>query len=207
MKSVLSILLLLVMVSSVMAQDNPAPKGIKGGINMAKWVGDGSPYPSEYEKTLTGFVFGAFFTLYSGPQISIQPEILYSMKGIKYSDGSNYVKFKTNYLEIPVLLKYNFPSASTTKVSIYGGPAVALLMSATAEESDGTLTESSDVKDMFKDMDLGLTFGLGLGFETGSGKLITVDGRFTMGMSNIPDDDEDIDIKNSTISVLLGYSL
>lgn len=207
MKTILVITLLLLLASSAMAQDEINSKGFRAGLNMSTWAGaDGSPGA----QTLTGFAFGFFFTLPTGPQLSIQPEFLYSMKGVKGSEGNLAVKFKTNYLEIPVLFKYNFPGSGTTKTSLYAGPSIAFLMSAKLEVSDGNNSGSIDAKELFKGMDFGLVLGLSVAFESGVNRAISIDGRFTMGMSKIMETDPDfgeLDIKNSTISLLLGYSL
>lgn len=61
-----------------------------------------------------GFVGGAFLTIHVSPTIAIQPEILYTVKGVetKFRYNSNGVDqesslaFALNYVEIPVLIKY-----------------------------------------------------------------------------------------------------
>ena len=63
---------------------------------------------------------------------------------------------------------------------------------------------SVDIKEAWKGTDLGMVFGGGVDFPVGSG-VMTLDGRYTMGMSKVPDADIEIDVKNTNISFMVGY--
>lgn len=201
-KGLFTTLLILVFAVSAMAGDGTG-FGLKGGLNMANMTGDDV---GDDNKALLGFAFGGFFTYSFSPSIAIQPEVLYSMKGVKYEEGNETLKYKLNYLEVPVLLKFSIATDGNMVPFLFAGPAFGFLMSAKAEFDDGTNTEETDIKDDLKSMDIGITFGAGFGMAMGEGQL-TLDARYTLGMTEINDDPDDpIDLKNTNISIMLGFS-
>lgn len=84
-------------------------KGIKGGLNFAT-VG-GSDAPSSIKST-TQYSVGGFLDIKFPMGVAIQPELLYSVKGYGETvvvSGYSYDGTQTlSYLDIPVLLKYNW---------------------------------------------------------------------------------------------------
>lgn len=209
-RAIISVLLILLLAVGAVNATSTSTQGLRGGLNLATWAGN----DAAGSETLTAFHFGAFVNIKSSPQFSIQAEFLYSMKGVKASDGSLTLKFKTNYLCIPVLLKYHFPSASSTSFNMYAGPSVGLLLTANLSADDGNNSGSVDAKDAFKGTDFGLVVGLGLDIMRGeTGKAVTVDFRYELGLTNILEDnflDEggaNYDVKNSNISFGVGFTL
>ena len=228
-KIILIAILLLMFSTAVFAQGITA-KGIKGGLNLANWTGDDADFDFDggygNKKMRTGFVFGGFITYEMNEMFSLQPELLFTMKGAKYEDEyteeeDNYeyyekteISMNCNYLEIPVLAKLKIPMEGNIKPNVFLGPALSIALSTTydvdfeyKEYEDGQLVdeESGSVDadiEFIKDVDFGLVFGAGVDF----GK-ITVDARYNMGLSSIADEDEDdVKIKNSVISIMLGYA-
>lgn len=193
-KLVIALGLLLVFTMTATAQEEGVgvtAKGFKAGLNLANISGD----DAEGSSTLMGFAFGGFMTYNFSPNMAIQPEILYTMKGFSVDAIIMEIDTKFNYLEIPVLLKFTF-GENSTKPFFMVGPAFSILMSADVE--------GLDVKDALKSTDLGIVAGAGAGFPMGSGTM-SVEGRYTMGMSSVDDTGLDIDWKNSVISVMVGY--
>ncbi|MBU8933540.1 MAG: PorT family protein [candidate division Zixibacteria bacterium] len=174
-------------------------KGIKAGINMANITGDDV---DDLDMKL-GFGFGGFLVYAVSPQLVIQPEVLYMMKGAQFDDEDGETwKIKVDYLEIPVLVKFKFPTEGNFKPCLFAGPALGILMSAKVEDED--------IKDDLKSIDFGLAFGGGFGLVMGEG-MLTFDARYTLGMSNVNDWDVEEgetlpDNKNANISIMLGYS-
>lgn len=168
-------------------------KGFKVGVTMANLTGD-----IEDTKMKIGFAAGGFFTYSFSPTFAIQPEVLYCMKGAK-ADTDEGEKLKLDYLAIPVMFKYSFPTEGKIAPNIFAGPEVGILLSAKEEDED--------IKEYFKSVDFGIGFGAGIDIAMESGKL-TLDARYTLGLSNIADTDEDesdFSVKNATIMVMLGY--
>lgn len=175
--------------------------GLKGGVNMSNIVGSG--YSGT--KLNTGFSAGGYLTLSLLPSFAIQPEIYYTQKGWKESGtlfGSAYEgKSRLNYLEIPVLAKFSF--GVLVKPYFVAGPAFATLLSAPAEVTIGGTTVTGDIDGVLKKSDLGLVLGAGV---TTPIKL-SLEARYTLGLSSIDDSGLDVTMKNSNISLLVGYSL
>lgn len=166
--------------------------GIKAGINFATVNGD----PTDIKGILT-FGAGGFVRIAAGPQFSIQPEVLLTMKGAE-EDFTSGEKVKLTYLEIPVLVVYQPPTTRNISPTLFVGPAVSLLMSAKSDDLD--------IKDDLKSTDLGLVLGAGIEFKSGTKGRIGLDGRYTLGLTNFNDvNPDDWTIKNGVFSLAISY--
>lgn len=181
-------LALVVMLSFGMAHAILPSFGVKGGVNMAKLTGSDAG-DNDYRMGAVGGAFACIDLI----ALKVQPELLYSQKGAKYELFGATLNEKHDYLEVPVLFKFSFGKIIVP--SIYAGPALGYLMK--AELSNGG---SLDIKDELKTTDLGLVFGA----EVKTPAKLSVEARYTMGMSTV-DKDGDFTVKNSAISVMLGY--
>jgi outer membrane immunogenic protein len=99
--------------------------GIKGGANIANVNGDFMEGLEDWKSTI-GFCGGIFLELNFGRVLTIQPEVLYTMKGANTGDG----KLKFDYIEIPVLLKLRIPISSVHPF-VFAGPAFGFNLKAT----------------------------------------------------------------------------
>ncbi len=171
--------------------------GLKATLNMADVSGD-----YDDSSTKTAGSFGVFAEVGMGP-LSLQPEILYSMRGatvetVTENLQSEEVTLDLNYISIPILLKYNIIPAGPAKPYLMIGPELNFLSSA---DLDGT-----DVKDSFKNADYSLIIGAGVSLPMG----LHVDARYTMGLSNIADmeiNGEEFESKNRVIMIGVGYQM
>lgn len=158
--------------------------------------------------TRTGFQIGGFITFDLNAQFSIQPEFLYTEKGVKVEgvgtmrNGDLYFvynfheKIKLTYLEIPVLVKFRFPTQGKLRPSLFAGPALALNLSGSeqidlqAAMSGGpdelTLHGNPDITNL-KGSDIGLVVGGDIKILTGSANFI-LDVRYTIGTSEVFED-------------------
>ena len=223
---VIVIAILLLMFSTAVFAQSITAKGIKGGLNIATVTGD----DIEGFDSKMGFVFGGFITYEVNETFSFQPEVLFSRKGAKFEneyiddDDKDYeeyekeeVSWNFNYLEIPVLAKFEIPTEGKIKPNVFLGPALSFCLKASwhvdweyKEYEDGVLVYKEKGSyhgdfDVINDIDFGLAFGAGVDFGE-----ITVDARYTMGLSSIADEDEiegNADAKNSVFSIMLGYAL
>lgn len=184
-------------------------KGIKAGLGMYKFSGSDNDIEGASPDLKMGVAGGGFLTFALGPNFALQPEVLYVMKGSKYEEDPYKLTFKFSYLDIPVLLKYRFPTAGTTRPNLFAGPVASFKMSADVEEEGPDGTEETDFSDAVKGLDFGLALGGGIDFTAGA-NLITFDVRYTIGMTDWPDADDDDDdaptIKNSGWLVMAGFS-
>ncbi len=175
-----------------MTSVNAQTFGVKAGLNLANLTGD-----IDNNKALTSFHVGAVAEFEISDEFSFQPELVYSAQGthFKYSEdlgGGNSidVDYKTNlsYLNLPLMAKYEVSEG----ISLLAGPQIGFLMSA---KSDG-----NDIKDSMKGIDFGVNLGAAYELESG----MFFDLRYNIGLSNIADSNN-VTIKNSVLSVSLGY--
>ena len=183
-------------------------KGIKAGVNLANLTG------SDVSGVKMNIVFGggAFVEYSFSPQLAVQPEALFMMKGAKAEEGSG--KFKFSYIEVPVLLKFKPAMEGNFKPAIFAGPAVSFLMSAKFDPggdvyeffTGDTITTEQDIKDDMKSVDFGVAFGAGFTYMMQNGGGVTFDARYTLGLAKIYDTTEDVNVKNGVFSFMVGYS-
>jgi len=170
--------------------------GVKGGLNLSNLVGD----DVEDVDMKAGLYFGGFLTVPLNDDLSFQPELIYSRQGWKeevvmLGSTNGDVKFKTSYLNIPLLLRMGL--GSSDKVYIYAGPQIGFLLKAEAEYDDN----DADVKDLFDTVD----FSLNLGFSFVVSDNMSLDVRYNRGMSKIIDEGN-IKAYNSVIQLGASYS-
>lgn len=174
--------------------------GIKGGLNIASLSGD----EMDDLDSRMGLAAGAYLSVPVVPSLSIQPEVLYMMKGATESFNGTDVTIQLDYLEIPILVKYSFgvPGAPA-RPSIFAGPAFGLNLSSKVKAEAGGESVEEDLEDI-KDTDLGLVFGAGLAFHL-SGYSLGLDVRYNLGLTSIDDTGEGFDVKNNVISLLVSF--
>lgn len=181
MKKIVLITVLALFCFIVNAQDEPTKKsepsfGLKGGLNFALIAGDDT---DDFDGRIA-FHGGAVVEFPFSDKFSFQPELLYSSQGDKGTFDGMEIKFKLDYLNLPLMAKYYVAD----RFSLEAGPQIGFLLSAEAE-GDGVTV---DIKDIFKGIDFGLGFGLGYKLENG----LNFSGRFNVGLSNIVEDEGSI---------------
>ena len=162
--------------------------GIKGGANIANVNGDFAGQISDWKSTV-GFCGGVFLELNLGRVLTIQPEVLYTMKGADTGTG----KLTFDYIEIPVLLKLRIPTGSLHPF-VFAGPAFGFKLNA--------VLEGIKIEDM-PTADYSAVLGGGLQL----GRSIHIDVRYTMGLQKLEIPDlETIDLKNGVLSATIGLA-
>jgi hypothetical protein len=167
--------------------------GIKAGVNVASQVysGGGVTYSPS---SVLGFHGGVYAHIKFG-KFGIQPEAYYSMAGSKvsFSGASNAVK--TNYISLPILLRFNI----TDFFNIHAGPQFGLLVSA-KQTYNGT---STDIKNQLKSGDFGIAAGAGFDLPMG----LNGGARIVAGMSDIDKSASTQKVRNFIFQVYLGMRL
>lgn len=186
--------------------------GLKGGISLANIKSVPETFEGYKWETKQGLAGGAFLEIGLPGPFSLQPEVLYVQKGSKISatieDISFTLKANIDYIEIPLLLKYNLISAGPIVPSIYAGPFVGFNTKAEFVMTAAGYPESrEDIKDDIKNTEFGVAFGVGLTNKLGIVK-ITLDARYDLGLSNIiePTVEEPSSIKTRTWLFMVGIS-
>lgn len=144
--------------------------GIKGGLNAYTF--------SDANKTnygaRIGFHAGVLAHIHLADQFGLQPEVIFSTQGAKYTGSTNTTTFSLNYVNVPVLFQYMFDMG----FRIQAGPQLGVLLSAKSETSG----IKSDIKNNFKPIDFGVALGASyVHVPTGFG----VDARVNLGLTQI----------------------
>lgn len=180
--------------------------GIKGGLNLSSLSTDGND-----DKNLKmGFHAGVFSKIPFSESFAIQPELLYSGKGIKLNYDESGVaegdtKFNLNYIDLPVKLVFNL----SEDFEFQFGPYVSYLVNANvdtdAEFFGGDINSVDELdRDHFNSLDYGLTAGLGFDLDPMIFGL-----NYNLGLNQVAKDDDvsyDLlgDAKNTVIQVYVG---
>ncbi|WP_445457784.1 porin family protein [Flavobacterium sp. HNIBRBA15423] len=204
----LALLLTTSLAVNAQSKDSNAEFGFKGGVNFSNMYTE----DVDDNNVLTSFNAGIYAKLPLTDAIAIQPELLYSRKGAElvydnvFAEGT--AKFKLNYIELPILLKFNL----TDNFNIHAGPYFAYLIDAqvTNETDDGTFDfEDNYDNDDFNKFDYGLSAGVGLDFES-----IGIGVRYNYGLQTVGKDRDFAgttytvpDGKNSNLSLYLAVRL
>jgi Outer membrane protein beta-barrel domain len=169
--------------------------GIKAGLNIASLSLTNVLGSGESKSSLTSFNGGLFASLPIAESLSVQPEINYSMQGTNLDLEGDKGSLNYDYLNIPVLIKYNHESGLFAET----GPQAGFLLSAKAK-SGGT---SYDVKDGVQSFDFSWALGLGYKLhDLGLG----IDVRYNFGLTNtIKDPFNGSSAKNGVFQIDLFY--
>lgn len=188
-------------------ENKMTPKiGIKGGVNLTNLR-----TPDVDDRNMkVGGNFGVYAKLPVTSGFSIQPEVLYSMKGaqLNYNNaiqGSGKLKYNLNYVEVPLLAVFNLGK----NFNIHAGPYVSYLASAKVKDvnSDGDVNHTTELnKDNFKTFDYGLAGGIG--FDVSN---FTIGARYNYGLNEIGKSgsfagETASKAKNSAASIYVGFA-
>lgn len=162
--------------------------GLKGGASVANVNGDFVDALGDWKSTV-GFCGGIFLEFNFGRVLTLQPEVLYTMKGADTGEG----KLKFDYIEIPVLLKLRLPTGDVHPF-VFAGPAFGFTLK--------SALEGIELED-FPKSDYSAVIGGGLQL----GSSFHIDVRYTMGLQKLEIPDlELIDIKNGVLSATIGLA-
>ncbi len=184
-KKLLSTSLLLVF-TFFFTQAQEASYGVRLGANLSTISSD--DIPENLEDSRFGIVVGFLAEFPITEKISMQPEFQYS------AQGNDDESLRVNYLQLPVLLKYNFAD----KFNIHLGPQVGLKI---WEWEQNGIIEAD-----FNTFDFALVAGLGVSLTEN----FFADLRYGFGLSNIVDDKdipEGFEGNNRNIQLSFGYKL
>lgn len=201
MKRTLSLVVLALSARVLVAQTTPLPATrvtVLAGLNVATFTGDGNP------DNRAGFVGGVGLVAPFAPDWSFQPELTYSMKGAKASEGGAEATIKLSYIEIPLLLRWDLPASTMAHPFFHAGPAVAFRVGCSAEINSGDVTLSSSCDNAgadVKTLDLGVMFGGGIAFKH-MNHTASIGVRYNVGMNDIADGN---DQKNRVLSFIATF--
>jgi hypothetical protein len=168
--------------------------GLKGGASAATQNVEfpfGSTLGEEYN-SIMGFVAGISAEIpLKNRYFSIQPELLYAQKGveevIKHDLGYRIIEeietINLNYIELPLLAKFNLDLGNSFRASLYSGVVVGILLNSKDKLVYDNVEQEIPQKEYTRLTDLGVNFGFGIEFNTIT--TISLDARYTMGLENV----------------------
>ncbi|SMO39828.1 porin family protein [Solitalea koreensis] len=174
--------------------------GIKGGVNFtsASDIKFSDNLSTSFKNT-SGNVTGWHLGVYSEIGVSIltfQPELLFAEKGFKSDQENGTVTVKYNYLDIPILVKFN----PIPLVSIFSGPQVSIKLS---DKISGPSDITSQINlNNLKDGDWGIVAGAGVKLSK-----LQIQGRYIWGLNDVTKEGASVDFKNQMFQISLGYKI
>ena len=135
--------------------------GVKAGLNVAQIQ---NYQFSKHDKTKLAMNCGLLARFKFNKELFIQPEILYSTKGIKFPETSyNGSDLSLNYLSVPVLLGFQL----NKKLAFLIGPETSFLINAKTSYDDDKQNNTITYNRFDLAIDLGIEFNINtqLAFE------------------------------------------
>jgi len=198
-KQHLTFLLIIFYISLSFSQDRKIEFGIKLGANYTiSSVSEKGPV--KFDNKIGGN-FGVFINYNISNKVKIRPELIYSIQNLDYEanlfnviDSSTELKKgtqKESYINIPLLLKYNF----TENFSFLFGPQVGFIIN-----SDDRFIFENEVIIFDKAKDnLNLSGNLGLSLKIN--EKIETELRYNFGLTELNG------FKNSVLQLNFGYTI
>ncbi len=195
----------LVLLAAPLSAQSPR-LGVKGGVPFSTLYGDAV----NDAESIARFAVGAFAAFPVRAGLEIQPELLYVGRGAKGTAGGFDITVRTRYVQLPVLARLAFGSA-LARPALFAGPSFAVRTSCHAEVGSRSIRGSVDCDDaavvpLFERYDFGVVFGGGIAFDLREA-IVTVDGRYDLGLTAVNAVARQRDVKNRALTLLVGLSL
>jgi hypothetical protein len=148
---------------------------------------------------LMGYGGGLGLGLNMAPGFSLDTDFLYMRKGSKVRDQVEWdaevfsydAEFRLDYFVINPMLRFSSAGVGARPFLTVGTEfGILLKAEEIVTDRDTGLSHRQDVKDELKDTDLSLTFGGGLEFRSQTGTSFFLEGRYSLGLTEIAPKDE-----------------
>ena len=190
-RTIISILVLSFIIPFALNAEAYLSKGINFGFNGSSFTG--KDIPGKGIGYIPGLTFGFFVNYETSSRFSLQSELLFTTKGSRINTvGDAYLNNVFTYIEIPVLAKWTFATEKKWRPYFLVGPYLDIKL---------LVFNEVGFPEDFRTIDLGLILGAGIRFNK-----ITFGLRYSHGFLNFDQSEENIDLKNQTISVVIGFS-
>ncbi|HET9504231.1 MAG TPA: porin family protein [Hymenobacter sp.] len=189
---------------STAAQAQSTKFGIKAGASLTNFAGGGAS-----GQGLFGFNGGAFANFALSDAISIQPEVLYSMKGFRREASDNFYGTTFNVkatsrlhnIDVPVLAR-----VTANGLFMEFGPQLGFNIAAKSKsevtQGSRTTTSKDDFKNEINTVELGFATGVGYQLTNGAG----IGLRYNGGLTNISKNNRTSSaVRNSAFQLYLSF--
>jgi hypothetical protein len=182
--------------------------GAKGGINFASISWNNSD-PKPAISSRKGGIIGGYVAK-DGKKMGLAVEVLYSQKGAHLDFSTTGLiqtaDLKLDYVEIPVLFRFNIPNDKTV-IHIYAGPVFAFSVKDEIEQTFRTTTQTTPATVTTDDAGAKSSdTGIAIGAQFDVHKFL-VDVRYNWGLIDVVKDPgpDDPKVKNNCFSLMFGY--
>lgn len=178
----------------------PIHFGVKAGLALANVYGEDVGDSTSGWKP--GFYGGAYANYGFSPMMAVQGELLFTQKGTKYDENDVSGSSTLNYINIPILLRFNVPNL-VFGLSFLGGVDMGLNVGATWEyESNGVSTDGD--YENINSFDLGAAIGAEASYQQ-----FLFEVRYVHGFTNIQEEVNSVqtEAKNQVICAGVGYQI
>jgi len=191
MKKITFIVSIIIFCVSTLSAGEFLNTGMKLGLNYSKFIG--KDIPGKGTSFIPGFSLGGFLNYKLNDRFSFQPEVLITTKGSLINTiGDINLHNVFIYYEMPFLVKIAFPRNIGLRPVLFCGPVVDVTC---------LTINDTDFPDDIRKIDLGFVLDAGIEFSK-----ISLDIRYNQGLLNFDKSADDISLKNSTISFIVGFS-
>jgi len=173
------------------AQSSPASFGIKAGVNVSNFSGDGA---KEADGKI-GFTAGITFDYILSDPFFMRTGLEFAMKGAKYKKGEVDITVNPMYIQLPIHAGYKLPLAEGVNCSIHAGPYLAYGIAGKIKPKTITpgMGSEDEETDFFGNKEDGgnkkFDFGMGLGMGVEFGRF-EVGVGYDLGLVNISRDND-----------------
>lgn len=170
--------------------------GLSGGLNMS-WISQpevtGEPLEGDFGSRLS-YNVGLFAEYGFNPRLFLLTGINYDQRGFTYKDGDKTTgtdaTLKARYLEVPLLLRYNFLEKETFDLYFLGGGSFAFLTGGKVTGSNYVNGEEGSIDykitDSYNSSSFGIKLGLGAEIPFADNRGATFfDVRYNFGLSDV----------------------
>ncbi|MHA1776387.1 MAG: porin family protein [Promethearchaeota archaeon] len=191
MKKLIIICSLIILFSNQVYAGEFSSTGLKLGLNYSKFIGEDTP--GKKVSNIPGFAIGGFLVYKINDTFSAQQELYLTTKGSRVNTVGDINQNNIFvYIQMPLLAKMTFLPKSRFRPFILCGPALSIK------------TLSMNFTGMLEDinpLDWGLIFRAGIEYWK-----ISFEVSYDRSISNFDQSADGIDLKNQTISFIVGYS-
>jgi hypothetical protein len=194
MKNLLKIAFVCLFALTVTTAQSQIRFGAKAGLNISNMefsTGTGSYTPD----SKVGFHVGGILEYSINDNLVLQPGLLFSTKGYKFSNDFIDADVSLSCLEIPINVMYKL-DLGTVKVFGFAGPYLGYSLSGKSGDND---IEFGSGENEMNAMDFGLNFGAGAEFGQFQASL-----QYGLGLSNLSNEDSG-KAKNKVIGISVAY--
>jgi outer membrane protein W len=175
------LLLFLISLQAVQAQNKTWGAGPEIGMSFAKYSGD-----LENQEFKTGLLGGGHVTYSTHPTFGVTLKALYHQRGSQQEIGGTLNKELLHYLEFPLLARYFLTPGGKFRPNIFLGPSAAFLLNVQNKVGDGAYTSvSAENRENYRNFDLGLNAGIGLNYLIAKETRLLFDARYTHGLTDL----------------------